>query len=72
MLTVDGSEEFLGDFNVTGKDKDAAAMADLTIYMLKSTEERYKPEHEDEIIVDAVVTDNPSVHHAMRPIVNSK
>jgi hypothetical protein len=72
VLTVDGSEEFLGDYNATGKSKDAKSVADLVISMLKFAEQRYKPEHEDEIIVDAVVTDNPSVHQAMRPIVKAK
>ena len=34
-------------------------MADLVIRMLQIAEERYTPEHEQEVMVDVVVTYNP-------------
>jgi hypothetical protein len=72
ILTADDCEEFLGDYNATGKDKDAKSIANLVIRMLEIAEERYKPQNDDEVIVDAVVTDNPSVHQAMRPMVKKE
>ena len=72
ILSCADVEEYLGDYNATGKTKDAEFTADLVIKALKLAEARYKPESPDEVIVDAVCTDNPSVNQVMRRIVSDK
>ena len=72
ILSAQGIEEFLGDFNATGHNKDAKFCADLMLAMLKEVEKRYPPEFEDSVVVDGIVTDNPSVHQAARLLVQAQ
>jgi hypothetical protein len=72
VVTSEGSEEFLGDHNATGKSKDATATAALMVSFLKQTEKRYPPAEPGDVVVDAIVTDNPSVNQAARPKVRAQ
>ena len=65
MSTYD-SEEYLGDVDLTGKDKSAPAMADLVLSIIDAVEVRYPPKNEKDPVVLACVTDNPSSMQAMR------
>jgi hypothetical protein len=72
IISALGVEEFLGDYNATGKSKDVDFCTDLIIAMLQLIEARYPPEDPNDVVVDGVVTDNPSVHQACRPRVKAK
>ena len=67
LLNSPGAEEFLGDYDGTGKVKDKAFFVDLMIQLLQLAEARYPPENPDDVVVDAVCTDNPSVMQSARP-----
>lgn len=71
LLSAGDVDEFLGDYNATGKPKDAKAVAVLIVSLLKLIEQRYPPDEPDDVVTDGVVTDNPSVHQAARPKVKA-